>query len=51
MMLTSGYGPKVIENLSSSDGTVVENGFRFWKDTFSVLQKLNITLVGKLPSK
>lgn len=46
VMLTGGYGPKVTENLSSSDKAVVENGFRFWKDTFSVLQKLNITLVG-----
>lgn len=44
--LTGGYGPKASENLASSDPAVVENGFRFWKDTFAVLQKLGITSVG-----
>jgi len=46
IVLTGGYGPKATQSLSSSDESVVENGFRFWKDTFSVLQQLNIHLVG-----
>jgi len=44
--LTGGYGPKASESLASSDSAVVKNGFRFWKDTFAVLQKLGITSVG-----
>lgn len=46
IFLTGGYGPKASEDLSSSDPDVVENGFRFWKGTFEVLQKLGITSVG-----
>ncbi|MGM9522229.1 MAG: sugar phosphate isomerase/epimerase family protein [Oscillospiraceae bacterium] len=44
--LTGGYGPKAGENLASADGAVVENAFAFWRDTFKVLNKLGVTLVG-----
>lgn len=44
--LTGGYGPKACESLASPDQAVVDNGFRFWKDTFPVLQKLGVTSVG-----
>ena len=44
--LTGGYGPRAIENISSADPKVVENGFEFWKRTFDVLSRLNITIVG-----
>ena len=46
IQLTGGYGPKSYENLASSDPSVVENGLKFWDDTFKVLEKLHITSVG-----
>ncbi|MDR2096239.1 MAG: sugar phosphate isomerase/epimerase [Treponema sp.] len=44
--LTGGYGPKAGENIASPDPAVVANGLDFWKRTFAVLQKLNVTIVG-----
>lgn len=44
--LTGGYGPKASESLASEDPAVVENGIRFWSETFPVLEKLGITTVG-----
>jgi D-psicose/D-tagatose/L-ribulose 3-epimerase len=44
--LTGGYGPKAEENIASPDPAVVKNTFDFWKRTFEVLAKLNVTLVG-----
>ena len=46
IILTGGYGPKASENLSSADREITDNGFRFWKDTFPVMEKLGITSVG-----
>ncbi len=46
ILLTGGYGPRADENLASADPTVVENAFRFWKETFPVLQRLGIRQVG-----
>ena len=44
--LTGGYGPKPEENISSADVAIAENGIRFWKETFPVMEKLGITVVG-----
>ena len=44
--LTGGYGPRPEENIASKDEAVADNGIRFWKDTFPVLEKLGITAVG-----
>lgn len=44
--MTGGYGPTSAQNISSSDLAVVENGFRFWADTFRALETLGITSVG-----
>lgn len=44
--LTGGYGPKAAEDISSSDEAVVKNGMDFWAETFPVLEKLGISLVG-----
>lgn len=44
--LTGGYGPRADENIASADPAIVENGMAFWRDTFPVLQKLGITVVG-----
>jgi D-psicose/D-tagatose/L-ribulose 3-epimerase len=44
--LSSGYGPKAGENISSADPAVVKNGLDFWKRTFDVLAELKINLVG-----
>ena len=46
IMLTGGYGPKACENIASEDPAIVENGMKFWEDTFAVLEKLGITSVG-----
>lgn len=46
VQLTGGYGPKAEENIASADPAVAENGLAFWRDTFPVLQKLGITVVG-----
>lgn len=46
IMLTGGYGPRADENIASKDSEIVANGFRFWKETFPVLQKLGIHQVG-----
>ena len=46
ILLTGGYGPKPDENIASADTAVVENAFRFWKDTFPVLEKLGVRQVG-----
>ncbi|HYE68715.1 MAG TPA: sugar phosphate isomerase/epimerase family protein [Anaerovoracaceae bacterium] len=46
IQLTGGYGPKAGENIASSDPAVVKNALDFWKQTFCVLQKLDIHLVG-----
>ncbi len=44
--LTAGYGPKSGENVASTDPEVVRNGLAFWDKTFTVLQQLNIHMVG-----
>lgn len=44
--LTGGYGPQPSENISSADPEISENGIAFWRDTFAVLEKLNIHIVG-----
>lgn len=44
--LTGGYGPKASENIASADPQIVEHAFRFWADTFPVLNQLGIRLVG-----
>lgn len=44
--LTGGYGPRPEENISSADAAIAENGIRFWKETFPVMEKLGITAVG-----
>ena len=44
--LTAGYGPKAKENIASTEESVVKEGFQFWKETFSVLHKLEIDTVG-----
>jgi D-psicose/D-tagatose/L-ribulose 3-epimerase len=46
IILTGGYGPKHEENIASPDQKIVNNAFEFWKQTFDVLSKLNITQVG-----
>jgi D-psicose/D-tagatose/L-ribulose 3-epimerase len=46
IVLTGGYGPAPGENIASPDPAVVRNCFDFWKKTFDVLARLNITLVG-----
>ena len=46
ILLTGGYGPKASENIASADPAVAENGLKFWHDTFPVLEKLGITVVG-----
>lgn len=46
VLLTGGYGPKPDENIASADPAIVENAFRFWKDTFPVLERLGIRQVG-----
>ncbi|MBQ7372440.1 MAG: sugar phosphate isomerase/epimerase [Blautia sp.] len=46
ILLTGGYGPKASEDIASADPAVVENAFSFWKDTFRVLEKLDIRQVG-----
>lgn len=44
--LTGGYGPKPSENIASANPEIVANAMRFWSDTFPVLEKLGIRLVG-----
>lgn len=44
--LTGGYGPKFSENIASPNPEIVANAFRFWEDTFPVLNRLGIRLVG-----
>ncbi|MDR1899972.1 MAG: sugar phosphate isomerase/epimerase [Treponema sp.] len=44
--LTGGYGPRPEDNIASPDPAVVNKALDFWKRTFEVLQKLEITLVG-----
>ncbi len=46
IFLTGGYGPKAGESLASSDPAIVKNGIQFWTDTFKVMEKLGITVVG-----
>ncbi len=46
IQLTGGYGPKVSENIASADPAVVKNTLEFWEQTFRVLRKLDISLVG-----
>ncbi len=46
IQMTGGYGPKASQSLASADPAVVENGISFWKETFSVLEKLGIDTVG-----
>ena len=46
IILTGGYGPKAIEDISSSNPAVVENAFKFWEETFPVLKELDIHQVG-----
>ena len=46
IMLTGGYGPKASENLASPDPEIVENGVKFWLETFKVMEKLGIDRVG-----
>jgi D-psicose/D-tagatose/L-ribulose 3-epimerase len=46
IILTGGYGPRPEENIASPDQATVNNAFDFWKRTFEVLQRLEITLVG-----
>lgn len=44
--LTGGYGPKACENIASDDPALVKNTMEFWKQTFRVMRKLDINLVG-----
>jgi D-psicose/D-tagatose/L-ribulose 3-epimerase len=44
--LTGGYGPGPEENIASPDAAVVGNAFEFWKRTFDVLARLDVSLVG-----
>ena len=44
--LTAGHGPKPDQNLASPDPAIVENALEFWKETFRVLEKLDIKTVG-----
>ena len=44
--LTAGHGPKPDQNLASPDPAVIANAMDFWKRTFEVLEKLDITAVG-----
>jgi D-psicose/D-tagatose/L-ribulose 3-epimerase len=44
--LTGGYGPRPEENIASPDPEVVRNAFEFWKRTFEVLSRLNVSQVG-----
>ncbi len=46
IILTSGYGPKLTEDISSNDLSITKNAFNFWKSTFPVLHKLGISFVG-----
>lgn len=46
IQLTAGYGPAADQSMASDDPAVVQNGLNFWKDTFKVFQKLDITQVG-----
>jgi D-psicose/D-tagatose/L-ribulose 3-epimerase len=46
IVLTGGYGPKPEENIASPDPQVVRNAFDFWKRTFEVLNRLEISLAG-----
>ncbi len=44
--LTGGYGPKASENIASDNPAVVDNALRFWNNTFKILEKLDISMVG-----
>ncbi len=44
--LTGGYGPKASENIASANPAVVDNALRFWNNTFKILEKLDVSMVG-----
>ena len=44
--LTGGYGPRKEENIASEDEKTVQNTFAFWRETFGVMEKLEIKKVG-----
>ena len=44
--MTGGYGPKPDQSLASADQSIVDNGLKFWHDTFLAFEDLGITVVG-----
>lgn len=46
MILTGGYGPRPEHNLASTDGSAVENAFRFYADVFRKMELAGIDRLG-----
>lgn len=46
IQLTGGYGPRPEHNIASTDSSVVENTFAFYRDIFPKMQKAGIDSIG-----